>query len=332
MSAESVPALSDREEEVLQLLTLGARNARIAEELGISVNTVRTHVSSVLGKLGVDSRGQAAHVAAGASTLRDGPLLMARTMHSSNGTGAPHRRLAIVLVLVDGHRAFVEAVALQLRVTMPGLKVRLARTTEEAQALVGEEVADLVILHDEKRPDDALHGVKELGRRDGAARCLVLSGRDDPTDVVHALRAGSSGWISRDVSLDELDEAIRQVAQDRLYLSPPVLSEVLRALLVPGPDRRLEHDFVDSLSSRELEILRCLMAGMTRREIAGRLFLSIHTVHSHVKRMLNRADQHSALSLVAMARQLGVTPIDRDDASPFPTQPRAVDGSPLAAN
>jgi DNA-binding NarL/FixJ family response regulator len=102
-------------------------------------------------------------------------------------------------------------------------------------------------------------------------------------------------------------------------------SDVIRELLsTSGATVRFD-DFVDSLSSRELEILRCLVAGMTRREIAGRLFLSVHTVHSHVKRMLRRADQHSALSLVAMVRQLGVTPIDRDDTAAIPTQPRDSD-------
>jgi DNA-binding NarL/FixJ family response regulator len=70
---------------------------------------------------------------------------------------------------------------------------------------------------------------------------------------------------------------------------------------------------VDNLTPRELEVLRCLVSGMTRAEVAQHLFVSTNTVRTHVQSLLRRADQHSALALVAFARSLGVKGIDEND-------------------
>jgi len=70
---------------------------------------------------------------------------------------------------------------------------------------------------------------------------------------------------------------------------------------------------LDDVTSRELEVLRCLVAGMNRAEVASRLFLSTNTVRTHVQSLLRRADVHSTLTLAAVARDLGVTGIDEPE-------------------
>jgi DNA-binding NarL/FixJ family response regulator len=95
-----------------------------------------------------------------------------------------------------------------------------------------------------------------------------------------------------------------------MYLPPTMVKPVVRQLLSEARGPQPGPSFVDDLSQRELEVLRCLVSGMTRREIAARLYLSVNTVRTHVQRLLRRADQHSTMALVATARDLGVRGYD----------------------
>ena len=231
----------------------------------------------------------------------------------------------VVLLVGGSHLVFADALAAQLRESIGPRAVHVAHSVGQARAILDGDGDDVVVLHDEMRTHDGLGMLQELTSAPVDIVVLVLSGTDEVATVIEALRAGASGWISKDMNLEALTEAIAQVAEGHLYLSPPVMSSVLRTLLATLPTHSVTHDFVDSLTQREMEILRCLVAGMTKREVADRLFLSIHTVRSHVQRMMRRADQHSTLALVAMARQVGVPPIE--DSQPGPPVRRPGEGA-----
>ena len=86
---------------------------------------------------------------------------------------------------------------------------------------------------------------------------------------------------------------------------------MIRLLDALRAEKRAERrDFVSDLSPREYEVLRCLVAGMTKKEVAQRLFLSVNTVRTHVQHLLRAADVHTTLALVTAARELDVTGID----------------------
>ena len=226
----------------------------------------------------------------------------------------------VVLLVVDSHLVFADALADQLRKEIAPREVCVVHSLEEARTTLRTQRSDVVVVHDERRVQEELGTLHGLAQQDVDTPILVLSGNEDVATIIAALRAGARGWISKDMDLHSLVEAIGQVAQGHLFLSPPVLTSVVAELLNAAPPVSGSHSFIDSLSQRELQILRCLVAGMSKQEIAAHLFLSIHTVRSHVHRMMKRADQHSTLSLVAMARHVGVPPIelDHEDQSPQP--------------
>jgi DNA-binding NarL/FixJ family response regulator len=140
----------------------------------------------------------------------------------------------------------------------------------------------------------------------------VLSNRNDHRDVVAALESGVRGWTTTDYPFATIWEAVREVANGHMVLSPtvvePIVAHLLDAVRAARPPGR--RDFVGDLSPREYEVLRCLVAGMTKKEIAHRLFLSVNTVRTHVQHLLKAADEHTTLSLVAAARELNVSGID----------------------
>ncbi|WFB07720.1 response regulator transcription factor [Streptomyces sp. LX-29] len=143
-----------------------------------------------------------------------------------------------------------------------------------------------------------------------AVRTVVLAERDDPRRAAAALQAGSSGWVAKDCSLSRLLAVIRGVLRDETHLPPALLTGVLRELTAARKHRTESERLVESLTPREREVLRCMVAGLGRKAVAERLFLSPHTVRTHMQNVLGKLGVHSTLAAVALARRAGVGPVD----------------------
>jgi DNA-binding NarL/FixJ family response regulator len=141
-------------------------------------------------------------------------------------------------------------------------------------------------------------------------RTVVLAERDDPRRAAAALQAGASGWVAKDCSLVRLLAVIRGVLRDETHLPPALLTGVLRELTAARKHRTESERLVESLTPREREVLRCMVAGLGRKAVAERLFLSPHTVRTHMQNVLGKLGVHSTLAAVALARRAGVGPVD----------------------
>ncbi|MCX3060652.1 response regulator transcription factor [Streptomyces beihaiensis] len=148
-----------------------------------------------------------------------------------------------------------------------------------------------------------------------AVRTVVLAERDDPRRAALALQAGASGWVAKDCSLSRLLTVIRGVLRDETHLPPALLTEVLRELTAARRHRTESERLVESLTPREREVLRCMVAGLGRKAVAERLFLSPHTVRTHMQNVLGKLGVHSTLAAVALARRAGVGPADLEEAA-----------------
>ncbi|TQK45069.1 LuxR family two component transcriptional regulator [Streptomyces sp. SLBN-118] len=143
-----------------------------------------------------------------------------------------------------------------------------------------------------------------------AVRTVVLAEKDDPRRAALALQAGASGWVAKDCSLQRLLAVIRGVLRDETHLPPALLTGVLRELTAARKHRTESERLVESLTPREREVLRCMVAGLGRKAVAERLFLSPHTVRTHMQNVLGKLGVHSTLAAVALARRAGVGPVD----------------------
>ncbi|MEU6576247.1 response regulator transcription factor [Streptomyces sp. NPDC046805] len=145
-------------------------------------------------------------------------------------------------------------------------------------------------------------------------RIVVLAAKDDPRRAALALQAGASGWVAKDCSLSRLLTVIRGVLRDETHLPPALLTGVLRELTAARKHRTESERLVESLTPREREVLRCMVAGLGRKAVADRLFLSPHTVRTHMQNVLGKLGVHSTLAAVALARRAGVGPVDLGQA------------------
>ncbi|QMV23085.1 response regulator [Streptomyces sp. SCUT-3] len=140
-------------------------------------------------------------------------------------------------------------------------------------------------------------------------RAVVLAERDDPRRATQALQAGALGWVAKDCSLDRLLAVVRGVLRDETHLPPALLTGVLRELTATRRHRTESERLVESLTPREQEVLRCMVAGLGRQAVAERLYLSPHTVRTHMQNVLGKLGVHSTLAAVALARRAGVEPV-----------------------
>lgn len=150
------------------------------------------------------------------------------------------------------------------------------------------------------------------------ARCIVLAERDDARYAAAALQAGAFGWVGKNSSLARLLQVIRGVAQDETHLPPLLLTGALRELTADRRHRSESELLVESLTPREHEVLRCMVAGLGRKAVAERLYLSPHTVRTHMQNVLGKLGVHSTLAAVALARRAGVGPAELEGGDPAP--------------
>lgn len=239
----------------------------------------------------------------------------------------------IRVLVVDDHRIFAESLAAALAaepdvdVSAAGSGPAALRCLERAVAegrrydvllvdadlggqLPGGRAAVPVQEANEEGLVDGISLVAGVRSAQPAVRIVVLAERDDPRRAALALQAGASGWVAKDCSLSRLLNVIRGVLRDETHLPPALLTGVLRELTAARKHRTESERLVESLTPREREVLRCMVAGLGRKAVAERLFLSPHTVRTHMQNVLGKLGVHSTLAAVALARRAGVGPAD----------------------
>ncbi|MFF0411905.1 LuxR C-terminal-related transcriptional regulator [Kitasatospora sp. NPDC004745] len=165
-------------------------------------------------------------------------------------------------------------------------------------------------------PPDGITLLARLRRAHPGLRAVVLAVADDPHRAARALHAGATGWVAKESSLARLLAVVRGVLRDETHLPPALLTGVIRELTTARRDRTESERLVDTLTPREKQILRCMVAGLGRQAVAERLYLSPHTVRTHMQNVLGKLGVHSTLAAVAVARRAGVSPAE--PAAPAP--------------
>ncbi|NML53123.1 response regulator transcription factor [Streptomyces sp. R302] len=234
----------------------------------------------------------------------------------------------IRVLVVDDHRVFAESLAAALAAE-PDVDVAAAGTGPAAMRCLDRGVAegrrfDVLLVDADlgvppgpaavpppREGEPAVDGIALVAgvrKAQPAVRTVVLAERDDARRAALALQAGASGWVAKDSSLQRLLAVVRGVLRDETHLPPALLTGVLRELTAARRHRTESERLVESLTPREREVLRCMVAGLGRKAVAERLFLSPHTVRTHMQNVLGKLGVHSTLAAVALARRAGVGP------------------------
>jgi DNA-binding NarL/FixJ family response regulator len=213
--------------------------------------------------------------------------------------------VTIRVFLVDDHAVFRSGVRAELSREADMDVVGEAGAVGEAIAGIGAARPDVVLL-DVHMPDGGgvavLQGIGD--RLDSGPVCLALSVSDAAEDVIAVIRAGARGYVTKTISGSELAEGIRRVAGGDAVFSPRLAGFVLDSFTgrSPAPEPPLDPE-LDSLTPRELEVLRLLARGYTYREIAENLFISVKTVETHASNVLRKTQQSNRNALTRWAHR-----------------------------
>ncbi|GAA1978227.1 response regulator transcription factor [Amycolatopsis minnesotensis] len=202
------------------------------------------------------------------------------------------------LVVVDDQASIREALAVMLDLA-DGIDVLGTATNgEEAIALVAEREPDVVLM-DLNMP--VLGGVEATERIRAAhpgVRVLVLTTFDDDESILAALRAGASGYLTKEADRAKIEQAVRAAGSGQSVLAPEVQQRLL-ALATREPRRPVEDSV--NFTAREREILGLIGEGLRNPEIAARLVISEATVKTHINNLFAKAGFHSRADAVRYA-------------------------------
>lgn len=185
----------------------------------------------------------------------------------------------------------------------------VGRASDGDEALTVVETAGPdVLLLDLRMPGrDGIATLEALREVGSSVAVLVLTTFDDDELVLRALRAGARGYLLKDVTLEELVEAIRVLAAGGTLVQPALTDRLLRHIdAEPLPDGFSHLPTPQPLTPRETEILRLLASGFTNREVAEALFLAEGTVKNHISTVLAKLGVKDRTRAVLRALHLGL--------------------------
>jgi DNA-binding NarL/FixJ family response regulator len=181
-----------------------------------------------------------------------------------------------------------------------------ARDGAEAVELARELDPDVVLMDVRMPRMDGIEATRRLALAGLRARVLVLTTFDLDQHVYDALQAGASGFLLKDVDRERLVEAVRTVAAGEALLAPPVLRRLVAHYVQSPPAELARPAGLDELSERELEVLRLIGRGLSNAEIAAELVISLATVKTHVRHVLQKLRLRDRVQAVVVAYESGL--------------------------
>jgi DNA-binding NarL/FixJ family response regulator len=208
----------------------------------------------------------------------------------------------IRVLVVDDHALFRRGLDIVLA-QEPDLQV-VGEAGDGAEALeLARELTPDIVLMDIRMPRsggiDACSAIKEVVP---STKIIMLTISDDEADLYEAIKAGASGYLLKEISIDEVASAVRAVHGGQSLISPAMASKLLTefASMIKRGDER-EQVPAPRLTDRELEVLKLVARGMNNRDIAKMLFISENTVKNHVRNILEKLQLHSRMEAVVYA-------------------------------
>lgn len=209
---------------------------------------------------------------------------------------------AIRVMICDDHALFRRGLVMVLE-SEPGMVVvGEAEDGDEAIRRAAELHPDVVLMDVRMPRVGGIDATRAIIATAPATRVLMLTVSDDEDDLYDAIKAGATGYLLKEISIDEVASAIRAVVSGQSLISPSMASKLLSEFtnLARKAEERQAAP-TPRLTDRELEVLRLVAQGMSNRAIAGELFISENTVKNHVRNILEKLHLHSRMEAVVYA-------------------------------
>jgi DNA-binding NarL/FixJ family response regulator len=215
----------------------------------------------------------------------------------------------IRLLIADDHKMMREGLK-SLLSKDPGMSIVGEAENGEETVNLSRKTAPHVAIIDVTMPDlNGIEATRKIIKDNPNIKVVGLSGHPDRHFVREMLKAGASAYILKQTAFDELIRAIHEVMAGRTYLSPEVTQGLVDSYVRSSP-RKGENPAFATLTDREREALQLLAEGRSSKEIANKMGVSVKTVETHRRNIMEKLNLHSVAELTKYAIREGVTSLE----------------------
>lgn len=199
----------------------------------------------------------------------------------------------IKVLMVDDHRMVREGIKRIIEDTTDIEIVAEAASGEEALQVIDNIIVDVILLDISMPGKNGIQTLKEIKKKASTLKVLMLSMHAEEQYAMRAIKAGASGYLTKDSAPDKLVTAIRKIKQGRKHISPEVAE-----LLITDIYHEEDKDLHSLLSDREFEILKFIIKGASLKTIALNLSISDKTVSTYRSRLLKKLNLTNTADLI----------------------------------
>lgn len=213
---------------------------------------------------------------------------------------------AVRIVVADDHDVVRSGFASLLDTQSEFTVIGTARDGLDAIRIVNELHPDVVLMDIRMPGTDGIEATRRLTSQPEGPRVLILTTFDLDQYVYDALRAGASGFLLKDVTAEQLFDAVRVIAAGDALLAPSVTRRLIADFSVQQRASRPSRESIEVLTPRENEILRLIARGLSNAEISENLFIAEQTTKTHVGRILSKLGLRDRAQAVVLAYETGL--------------------------
>ena len=209
---------------------------------------------------------------------------------------------AIRVLIVDDHALFRRGLQMVLEQESDIVVVGEGGDGAEAVSKTQELMPDVVLMDVRMPKRGGIEATKQIKEIAPHVKILMLTISDEEADLYDAIKAGATGYLLKEVSIEEVGAAIRSVQTGQSLISPSMASKLLSefATMVKRADEKQAAP-QPRLTDREMEVLKLVAKGRNNRDIAKELFISENTVKNHIRNILEKLHLHSRMEAVVYA-------------------------------
>jgi len=215
------------------------------------------------------------------------------------------------IVVVDDQQVVRDGFASLLKTQPDFTVVGTASEGKEGVRICRERQPDVVVMDVRMPRSTGIEAARRIRERLPDTKVIMLTVSDSEEDLYAAVKAGASGYLLKEISIEELADAVRAVARGHSLISPSMASKLLtefNALVQQAEERH--RSLLPSLTDRELDVLKLVAKGLSNREISEELYISENTVKNHVRNILEKLHLHSRMEAVVYAMREKLLDVD----------------------
>jgi DNA-binding NarL/FixJ family response regulator len=216
--------------------------------------------------------------------------------------------MSVKIILADDHRIMREGLRALLE-REAGIEVIAEAENGRTTVELSRELNPDVVVIDIGMPDlNGIDATRQIVSESPTVKVIALSMHSDRKFVREMLSAGASGYLLKDSAFEELGAALATVINNQTYLSPKIADTVVKDYL--GKIETKESKASPALTKREREVLQLIAEGRTTKDIASQLYVSIKTIETHRKQIMDKVGLNSVAELTKYAIREGLTSLE----------------------